>query len=59
MNTKLAEIFAEMKTLWAEIEKDGGAQIEKGNATAGRRARVASNKLGKLMVKYRKESVEA
>jgi hypothetical protein len=55
----LEKTFEEMKELMDIIRDDGAKQIEKGNATAGQRARNASNKLGKLMVQYRKQSVEA
>ena len=38
---------------------DAAAQIEKGNKTAGTRARKASLEIEKLLKEFRKESLEA
>jgi hypothetical protein len=55
-----------MKNLVKQIEEsfnafmeDAGAQIEKGNKTAGTRARKASLSIEKMLKDFRKKSLEA
>ncbi|MDR2882806.1 MAG: histone H1 [Alistipes sp.] len=51
--------FEAIKTLFAAFETDASLQIEKGNKSAGTRARKAALELTKQLKEYRKLSVEA
>jgi hypothetical protein len=53
------EVLAKIEAAYEAFVKDAKAQVEKGNKTAGTRARVASLELEKLMKEYRKESLAA
>ena len=53
------EVLAKIEAAYEAFVKDAKAQVEKGNKTAGTRARVASLELEELMKEYRKESLAA
>ena len=53
------EVLAKIEAAYEAFVKDAKAQVEKGNKTAGTRARVASLELEKLMKEYRKDSLAA
>jgi len=53
------EVLAKIEAAYAAFVKDAKAQVEKGNKTAGTRARVASLELEKLMKEFRKVSLAA
>lgn len=55
----MEKTVAQISELFAQFSKDAGLQIEKGNKTAGTRARKASLELEKLLKQFRKESLEA
>lgn len=55
----MEKTVAQISELFAQFSKDAGFQIEKGNKTAGTRARKASLELEKLLKQFRKESLEA
>ena len=54
----MEKTVAQISELFAQFSK-AGLQIEKGNKTAGTRARKASLELEKLLKQFRKESLEA
>jgi hypothetical protein len=53
------EVLAKIEAAYDAFVKDAKAQVEKGNKTAGTRARVASLELEKLMKEFRKVSLAA
>ncbi len=55
----MKELVAKIAELTEAFQKDAQAQIEKGNKTAGTRARKASLDIEKLMKEFRKESLAA
>lgn len=54
----MKEKFESIKALSAQFLADAELQIEKGNKSAGARARKASLELGKLLKEFRAESVK-
>jgi hypothetical protein len=58
-NKKYMEVLAKIEAAYAAFVKDAKAQAEKGNKTAGTRARVASLEIEKLMKEFRKASLAA
>ncbi len=52
-----AELFTQLKTLWAEFEDNHAKFEEKGNKSAATRARKSIGDLKKLVTEYRKQSV--
>lgn len=55
---KFKGLVKDIIALMNEMEKDLFDNIEKGNKAAGKRARVKSVKLGKMLKDFRKLSVE-
>ncbi|WP_024994790.1 histone H1 [Phocaeicola paurosaccharolyticus] len=55
----MKELVAKIAELTEAFQKDAQAQIEKGNKTAGTRARKASLDIEKLMKEFRKKSLAA
>lgn len=53
----VTELFEKMSTLWEDLADNHMAFIEKGNKTAGKRARIAAGEIKKLVTAYRKASV--
>ena len=53
------ELVEKIDELYVAFEMDAAAQIEKGNKTAGTRARKASLEIEKLLKEFRKASLEA
>ena len=48
-----------LNQLFADFQKDAGAQVEKGNKAAGTRARKVSLAIEKALKEFRKVSIEA
>ena len=55
----MKELVEKINALYAEFEKDGTAQAEKGNKAAGQRARKVSLALEKELKGFRRLSLEA
>lgn len=55
----MKEVFEKLTTLFTEFTTNGQSQIEKGNKSAGQRARKISLEIGTLLKEFRKESVAA
>jgi septum formation inhibitor-activating ATPase MinD len=55
----MEQVVKEIVESYETMIKDAKAQIEKGNKTAGTRARKASLELEKLLKDFRKKSIEA
>ena len=53
------ELVEKIDELYVAFKMDAAAQIEKGNNTAGTRARKASLEIEKLLKEFRKASLEA
>ena len=53
------ELVEKIDELYVAFKMDAAAQIEKGNKTAGTRARKASLEIEKLLKEFRKASLEA
>jgi len=53
------ETYSQLKTLWDAFEVDHNKFTEKGNASAGARARKGLGTIKKLVTQYRQESVAA
>ena len=53
------ELAEKIDELYVAFKMDAAAQIEKGNKTAGTRARKASLEIEKLLKEFRKASLEA
>lgn len=53
------ETYAQLKNLWDAFEVDHAKFAEKGNASAGARARKSLGAVKKLVTQYRQESVAA
>lgn len=51
-------LFNEMKQLFETFETEHQKFVEKGNASAGTRARNAINQIKKLITPYKKQSVD-
>jgi|TARA_A100001391_G_scaffold184345_1_gene152177 hypothetical protein len=56
MSTK--EMFSQMEELWESFKEEHGKFVEKGNKSAGTRARKSIGEIKKLVTEYRKASVE-
>ena len=56
---KMEELVSKIKTEFEALATDANLQIEKGNKTAGTRARKSSLDLEKLLKEFRKASLEA
>lgn len=54
---KTAEVFTQMSELWNSFNENHAKFIEKGNKSAGGKARKAIGDLKKLVTEYRKISV--
>lgn len=52
----MKELFEKITTLYATFEKNAAAQIDKGNKTAGTRARKSALELTKQLKEFRKQS---
>ncbi|UBM58774.1 histone H1 [Marinilongibacter aquaticus] len=52
------ELIEKMHTLFGALKVDAGLQAEKGNKSAGARARKTSLELEKLLKEFRKVSLE-
>ena len=55
---KCNEVYDDIKQLWGEVEDNHSKFNEKGNKSAGARARKALGEIKKLVTEYRKLSVE-
>ena len=55
----MKELVEKINALYAEFEKDATAQAEKGNKSAGQRARKVSLALEKELKGFRRLSLEA
>jgi len=55
----MKDLVANLNQLFAEFQKDAGAQVENGNKAAGARARKASLTIEKALKEFRKVSIEA
>lgn len=53
----LDEVYEEITDLFEDFKTDAEKQINKNNASAGRRARSAGTALGKLIKEFRKASL--
>lgn len=53
------ELVEKIDELYVAFKMDAVAQVEKGNKTAGTRARKASLEIEKLLKEFRKASLEA
>lgn len=51
------ELFIQMQELWADFEANHSKFVEKGNKSAGTRARKSIGEIKKLVTDYRKSSV--
>lgn len=58
-NQKMKELVNKIKVEFEALTADANLQIEKGNKTAGTRARKSSLDLEKLLKEFRKASLEA
>lgn len=62
METKtrpISELFEALTVLTEDFLEDAGLQLEKGNKAAGRRSRITSLNLERLLKEWRKASLEA
>jgi hypothetical protein len=55
---KCNEVYEQIKELWADVEDNHLNYSEKGNKSAGARARKSLGEIKKLVTEYRKLSVE-
>jgi hypothetical protein len=55
----MKELVANLNQLFADFSKDAELQLEKGNKSAGTRARKLSLSIEKSLKEFRKVSVEA
>jgi hypothetical protein len=55
---KCNEVYDNIKTLWNDVEANHTKFNEKGNKSAGARARKSLGEIKKLVTEYRKLSVE-
>ena len=55
--TNTNELYETMNNLWEDFQENHRAFIEKGNKSAGGRARKAVGEVKKLVTDYRKASV--
>ncbi|MCK9556355.1 hypothetical protein M0R36_11195 [bacterium] len=53
----MTELLAELFASWEEFKNANEKFVEKKNKSAAAKARKVSSKVGKLLAKYRKESV--
>ena len=53
----MEKTVAQISELFAQFSKDAGLQIEKGNKTAGTRARKASLELEKLLKQLKQQRI--
>ena len=51
-------MFSQMEELWESFKEEHGKFVEKGNKSAGTRARKSIGEIKKLVTEYRKASVE-
>jgi|TARA_Y100000287_G_scaffold174728_1_gene163798 hypothetical protein len=56
MSTK--EMFSQMEELWESFKEEHSKFVDKGNKSAGTRARKSIGEIKKLVTEYRKASVE-
>ena len=54
-----AELYESLNDLWEEFQENHRKFTDKGNKSAGTRARKAIGEVKKLVTEYRKASVEA
>ena len=55
---KCNEVYEQIKGLWEEVEENHNKYTDKGNKSAGARARKSLGQIKKLVTEYRKLSVE-
>lgn len=55
----MKNLVENLRSAFAEFEKDAASQIENGNKAAGTRARKASLEIEKALKEFRKKSIEA
>lgn len=55
----MKELVANLNQLFADFSKDAELQVEKGNKTAGTRARKTSLAIEKALKEFRKVSIDA
>tara|TARA_B100001250_G_scaffold254388_1_gene218856 strand:- start:1632 stop:1808 length:177 start_codon:yes stop_codon:yes gene_type:complete len=53
----MENIFDEIQSLFEEFKVEHGKNLDKGNKSAGARARKALGEIKKLVTEYRKQSV--
>lgn len=53
-----AELYESLNNLWEEFQENHRKFVDKGNKSAGTRARKAIGEVKKLVTEYRKASVE-
>ena len=56
MSTK--EMFSQLEELWESFKEEHDKFVDKGNKSAGTRARKSIGEIKKLVTEYRKASVE-
>lgn len=54
----MKELIAQINEQIAIFQEGSQKQLEKGNSSAGKRARSASNELTKLLKEFRKQSIQ-
>ena len=54
---KCNEVYEQIKELWADVEENHSKYADKGNKSAGARARKSLGEIKKLVTEYRKASV--
>lgn len=52
------ELLININSRFASFQKDANLQLEKGNKSAGQRARKEALEIGKLLKDFRKKSIE-
>ena len=55
---KCNEVYEQIKELWSDVEENHSKYTDKGNKSAGARARKSLGEIKKLVTEYRKLSVE-